>query len=196
MSYRVKFDFDKTAIAAIRQTGVKLEQIIAPIMQDAVDILHHQAVQNLSGVPFTSRTGTHTINKRSGRGAASVQPQYPYGSPYKARIFANYMTRYADNPNEYNILAILETGRGEIKPKYTPSAKAGMNGKARLTIPGGAHGLVGGQKGFRGATGRYAFVKSIPPMAGKYWMESATKTAQPQIQEMVRDRINDMLAQS
>jgi len=195
MAYRAKFSFDMSALSSFRETGMKIEQIIAPLMQDAVDILHRQAVQNLSGVPFVSRTGTHTIHRRSGRAVASLQPQYPYGSPYKARVSANYKTRYAGNPNEYDILAILETGRGEIKPKYTSSAKAG-SGKARLTIPDGGAALAGGQKGFRGVTGRYAFVKSIPPMAGKYWMESATKTAQPQIKEMVRDRINTMLGQS
>jgi hypothetical protein len=193
VGYRVQISFDGGAIAALRKASARLDQVIPPIVKNAANILHHEAVQNLSGVPFTSKTGTHTINKRTGRGAASVQIQYPYGSPFKARVFADYRVRYANNPEEWNILAILEYGRGEVKPKYTPMMRAGMSNKARLTIPVGGYQLVNGRSGFRGISGRYAFVKALPPMAGKHWLESATKTAQPKINEMVRDELNAML---
>jgi hypothetical protein len=193
MGYRVQFDFGQGAIAALRQAGASIDSLVAPIMQDAVNILHHEAVQNLSGVTFQSKTGTHTINKRSGRGAASVQPQYPYGSPFKARIFADYQTRYANNPESYNILKILEEGHGGIKPKYTPAMNRGMVSQARLTVPGGRFQLVSGQTGFRGMTGRYSFVREIPPMQGRYWMDAAAKTAEPKIKAMVAQRIKEQL---
>lgn len=193
MGYRLKFGVDAGAIAKLRQASARLEQIVPPLLSDAIGILQYEAVQNLSGVPFQSRTGTHTINKRSGRGAASIQTQYPYGSPYKARLFAGYMTRYANNPEQWNILAILEYGRGEVRPKYTPSAKRGMMSRAALTISGGTHELVSGQKGFRGTTGRYVFAKSLPPMQGKYWMQAAVKTATPKIQTMINKEIGKAL---
>lgn len=185
MAYRVTFDLDAAAIARLSQMGDKLEQVVQPIMTDGLNLLKQYAVQNLSGVPFTSDTGTWTINKRTGKGAASVQVQYPYGSPFRGRVFAYAGTRYADNPEEWNYLKILEEGRGEVVPKYTPSAKAGMTSRARLTIPGGPHGLAFGVNGFRGATGRYRFVSKLKPMPGRGWMQAAAASTQAEMQDSV-----------
>ncbi len=194
MAYRLTIALPDSAIAQLQQVGQQLADVVPAIVEDSLTEVKAQAVQNLSGVPFASRTGTHTIQKRSGMGAASVQVQFPYGSPFRGRVFAAAYTQYADNPERWNYLAILEEGRGEVRPKYTPSAKAGNLGRARLTIPGGAHNLVSGRAGFRGITGRYRFVKSLPPMEGKYWMESAAQKAQESIPEIVAYHVNRVLS--
>jgi hypothetical protein len=183
MSYKLAIDIKSGPV----------QQLAQQIVADSADLIAEYGKQNLSGVPFTSKTGTHTIQKRTGRGAASVTAQYPYGSPFKARVFANAFTRYADNPDEINYLAVLEYGRGEIRPKYTPSAARGDFARARLTIPGGPHGLVNGQGGFRGVSGRYSFVKTIPPMAGKFWMEAAATAAGPEIEAQANTLIDETL---
>lgn len=177
MAYRLDFNFKAGPLEALSQFKGAVPQLAEAIVRDSADLLAEYGKQNLSGVPFTSKTGTHTIQKRSGRGAASVTAQHPYGSPYRARVFASAMTRYADNPEEWNYLAILEYGRGEIRPKYTPAAARGDFARARLAIPGGPHQLVNGQSGFRGMSGRYSFAKSIPPMEGKFWMAAAAEAA-------------------
>lgn len=193
MAYRVTITAKTELLTSLRHARDGVDSLFGGLVRDGADLLQKQAVQNLSGVPFTSKTGTHTIQKRTGRTAAGVQYQHPYGSPFQARIFTSNMTRYADNPEEWDIAAILEYGRGEIKPKYTPSAKGGNPGRASLVIPGGPHALATGQKGFRGISGRYRFVRSIPPMAGKFWMEAAAETVMPQIQQMADHRIDEFL---
>lgn len=195
MAYRVSFNFKTDAIDRLRSVKDALPQVGGAIVRDSADLIAEYAKQNLSGVPFTSRTGTHTIQKGTGRLAASVGTQYPYGSPFRARVFASAKTRYANNPEEYDYAAILEYGRGPITPRYTPSARAGNFARARLTIPGGSHNLVSGQSGFRGITGRYSFAKSIPPMEGKYWMEAAAQTATDEIHQNANDLLNDALQQ-
>jgi hypothetical protein len=192
MAFRVQVSAGSSS-ESFRQLEGAIDQLVAPILRDSISAVKQQAVQNLSGVPFTSKTGTHTINKRSGKSAASVQTQYPYSSPYNARLFADNRTKYANNPEEWNILSILEHGRGEIKPKYTPTTKAGFTSRARLTIPNGNHQLVNGQDQFRGATGRYSFVRSIPPKEGMYWLESAIETVQPQLETIAKDHITEFL---
>ena len=183
MAYRlpVNLGISTTSLERIAQAEQAVDQFFVPLIADSLHLVKEQAVQNLSGVPFTSETGTHTIQKRTGRGAASVQVQAPYGSPFRGRLFASAKTRYGNNP-EYDYLAILEYGHDGIKPKYTPTARRGFVSKARLTIPGGDHQLVHGENGFRGITGRYTFVREIPPMAGKYWMKSALETSTDKIQ--------------
>lgn len=122
----------------------------AEIVGDAAETIARYGKQNLSGTPFTSRTGTHTIQKRSGRGAAS----YPYGSPFRSRVSASAYSRYANNSEEVNYLAVLEYGRGEIRPQYTPPAARGDFARAQLTIPGGPHSLVNGQNIVSGISSR------------------------------------------
>lgn len=187
MAYRLQFSIAPNSLDTVRQ---HIDLKIAPIMQDALEAIANHAKQNLSGVPFESRTGTHVINKRSGKGAASVQVQYPYGSPYRGRVFASALSQYPGNPEAVNYLAVLEYGRGEIRPKYTPSMKFGRPDRARLTIPGGPFGLVSGQNGFRGQTGRYRFAKSIPPMKGKYWLEAAANAAQKELPDILNHHLN------
>ena len=193
MAYRLSFDFKSDAFARIGRIKGELPRVAGAIVADSADLIAEYGKQNLSGVPFTSKTGTHTIQKRTGRGAASVIAQYPYGSPFRARVFASAKTRYANNPEEHDYLAILEYGRGEIRPKYTPSASRGDFARARLAIPGGPHQLVNGQSGFRGITGRYAFTKNIPPMEGKYWMAAAAQAAAPEIEALANAHIDDAL---
>jgi hypothetical protein len=193
LAYRLNFDFKTDALSRLSQIKGELPRLAGAIVSDSADLIAKYGKQNLSGVPFTSKTGTHTIQKRSGRGAASVVAQYPYGSPFRARVFASAKARYANNPEEWDYLAILEYGRGEIRPKYTPSAARGDFARARLAIPGGPHQLVNGQSGFRGITGRYAFTKSIPPMEGKYWMAAAATAAAPEIEALANQHVEDAL---
>lgn len=193
MSYKLAIDIKSGPVQRLSQFAGVVPQLAQQIVADSADLIAEYGKQNLSGVPFTSKTGTHTIQKRTGRGAASVMAQYPYGSPFKARVFASAFTRYADNPEEWNYLAILEYGRGEIRPKYTPSAARGDFARARLAIPSGPHSLVNGQGGFRGISGRYSFVKTIPPMAGKFWMEAAATAAGPEIEAQANTLIDEAL---
>jgi hypothetical protein len=192
MAYRYAINL-KSGQFGLGQVKELIPEIARTAIQDASDLITTYGKEHLSGVPFSSRTGGHVIQKRTGRGAASVQAEYPYGSPFRSRIYASAMTRYADNPEEWNYLAILETGRGEVRPKYTPSAKAGYASKARLTIPGGNHQLVNGENGLRGISGRYFFAKTLPPMAGKYWFESAVNRADPEIQQAIAAAVQDVL---
>jgi len=194
MAYRVTFNIDDQAIARLRDLKSRAAAVVAPIVSESLDVVKEYMVQNLSGVPFTSKTGTWTINKRTGRGAAAVQVQYPYGSPFRGRIFASVMTSYGGNPESYNYLDILERGRGEIVPKYTPSMQSGNPQNARLTIPGGSHNLVFGQSGFRGISGRYRFVKRIPPMEGRYWAEAAVASAQDDVQAIADSHIKTWMS--
>ena len=193
MAYRLNFDFKTDALSRLSQIKGELPRLAGAIVADSADLIAEYGKQNLSGVPFSSKTGTHTIQKRTGRGAASVVAQYPYGSPFRARVFASAKTRYANNPEEHDYLAILEYGRGEIRPKYTPAAARGDFARARLTIPGGPHQLANGRNGFRGVNGRYAFTKTIPPMEGKYWMAAAATAAAPEIEELANQHVNDAL---
>jgi hypothetical protein len=195
MAYRLDFDFKTGPLEALSRFKGAVPQLAQQIVKDSADLLVEYGKQNLSGVPFSSQTGTHTIQKRTGRGAASVQSQYPYGSPFRARVFASALTRYADNPEEWNYLAILEYGRGEIRPKYTPSAARGDFARSRLAIPGGPHQLVNGAGGFRGMSGRYSFVKTIPPMEGKFWMAAAATAAGPELEENANQLTLDALQQ-
>lgn len=196
MAYRIRLNIADATIQRFAKAAGAADQFFVPTVRDALDILKEHAVQNLSGVPFTSRTGTHTIQKRTGKGAASVQVQTPYGSPYRGRLFASAKTKYADNPETYDYLSILEYGRGEVKPKYTPSMRAGFESRARIVIPGGPHQLVNGEGGFRGISGRYRFLKRLPPMAGKYWMAAAAESATPDIEARVNRRVDEFLQQS
>lgn len=193
MAYRIRLNISDRSLDRLRQAHGAVDQVFGPLVRDSLDLAKEYAAQNLSGVPFTSRTGTHTINKRTGKGVASLQVQAPYGSPFKGRLFASAKTRYANNPETYDYLAILEYGRGEIRPKYTPAARAGMQGRARLTIPGGGQQLVSGQNGFRGASGRYRFVGRIPPMEGKFWMAAAAESAGPDIAALANQRVERFL---
>lgn len=189
--YRVKFDISTQV--NLRELERSLDRVVAPIMEDSLNLLKQYAVQNLSGVPYTYEGASYTIQKRSGMGAASVQIQYPYGSPFKGRVFASAMTRYDGNPEQYNYLGILEFGRGEVKPKYTPAMKAGHPERARLAIPVGPHELISGQRGFRGITGKYRFVKSLPPMEGKHWMAAAAEAAKPEFPNILATHLNQAL---
>lgn len=194
MAYRVTIDLSGIeSIQALAALQDQLPAIAARTVESAAERVATYGKQHLSGVPFTSRTGSHVIQKRTGRGAASVESQYPYGSPFTSRVFASAMTRYANNPEEWNYLAVLEYGRGEIRPKYTPSMIAGQPSRARLTIPGGPHQLVNGENNFRGISGRYSFARSIPPMAGKYWFEAAVERAKPEIKEQIDAEIKSVL---
>lgn len=195
MSYRVTFDLRGIeSLEALTALKAAVPEIAARTVEGGAERIATYGKEHLSGVPFTSRTGTHVIQKRTGRGAASVEAQYPYGSPYRSRVFASAMTRYANNPEEWNYLAVLEYGRGEIRPKYTPSMMRGQPGRARLTIPGGPHQLVNGENNFRGISGRYSFARTIPPMAGKFWFEAAVDRAKPEIREQVNTEIQTILA--
>ena len=194
MAYRVTVDLSNIkSFQALAELKEQLPAIAARTVEDAAERVATYGKEHLSGVPFTSRTGGHAIQKRTGRGAASIESQYPYGSPFKSRVFASAMTRYANNPEEWNYLAVLEYGRGEIRPKYTPSMIAGQPSRARLTIPGGPHQLVNGENNFRGISGRYSFARSIPPMAGKYWFEAAVERAKPEIKEQIDAEIKSVL---
>lgn len=193
MAYRGTLGVKAETINRLSAIAGSVDAIIQPLVRDGLDIVKEHAVQNLSGVPFTSDTGTHVINKRTGKLAGSLQVQSPYGSPFRGRLFASAKTRYANNPEEWDYGAILEYGRGEIRPKYTPSMRAGYVSRARLTIPGGPHSLTHGENGFRGMTGRYSFVRSIPPMEGKGWMKSALETAAPEIEEHASQRVEQFL---
>jgi hypothetical protein len=193
MSYKLAIDIKSGPVQRLNQFAGVVPQLAQQIVADSAETIARYGKQNLSGTPFTSRTGTHTIQKRTGRGAASVTAQYPYGSPFKARVFASAFSRYSDNPEEINYLAVLEYGRGEIRPKYTPSAARGDFARARLTIPGGPHNLVNGQGGFRGISGRYSFAKTIPPMGGKFWMEAAAQAAGPEIEAQANTLIDETL---
>jgi hypothetical protein len=194
MAYRTQLNFDSAKVSRLRELGVNADRIVEPILRDAANLVKQYAVQNLSGVPFTSETGTHVINKRSGLGAAAIQVELPYGSPFRARIFAFKNTRYADNPEEYNYLDILERGRGEVRPKYTPAMRNGFPDRARLAIPvDDGNELVFGVKGFRGRTGRYVFLKSLPPVEGKYWMKSAVASAEPQLNSIASQHLDNLI---
>jgi hypothetical protein len=192
--YRVKLNIDPAQITALTRIKQGLGSAGTEIVRDAATVLQHHYVQNLSGVPFESKTGPQIIRKQTGKSAASVQVQAPYGSPYSARIYASSPTGYPGNPDRYNILEILETGRGEIIPKYTKGARSG--GRAALTIPSaGGQFLAQGQGGFRGMSGNYRFVKFIGPMTGKYPLQSAIRTAKPEIEEVIRDGLDELLHQ-
>jgi len=193
MAFRVKVSAD--AVLALQQLRDRAPSYAGRIVEAQADITKEHYVQNLSGVPFTSETGSHIINKRTGRAVASVQIQYPYGSPYKARLFAAAFTQYASNPERYNYLSILEYGRGPIIPRYTPSALGGNPGGARLAIPGGGHFLVTGQGGFRGATGSYRFVRAIGPMEGKHPLGAAIASSQPEVEAATNEIISEAIAQ-
>lgn len=191
MAYRLKIAIeDRKALDGLKDAARYMDQIVAPYMKDALDLIAEQARQNLSGVPFGSG---EVIQKRTGKGVASVQTQYPYRSQYNGRVYASAMTRYANNPEEYNYLAILEYGRGPIRPKYTPSMLAGNPGKARLAIPGGPFMLANGSNGFRGVSGRYRFVREIPAMEGKYWMRSALESVAPQLRQLAYEKVDEYL---
>lgn len=192
MAFRLQINLETEVVKELRSLGYSVDQIVAPILSTTLSAIKHQAVQNLSGVSFTSKTGTHTINKRTGRAAASVQVEYPLGSPYKGRVYSSVMTQYPGNPEVYNYPAVLEYGRGEVRPKYTPSMRNGKPGRAALAIPGGPYELVSGRYGFRGQTGKYRFVKSLPPMEGKYWLESAVETASQDIPDIVNEKLRDL----
>jgi hypothetical protein len=194
MPYRISVTLNTQAIESLRSAGANLNELVGKIVPDALDIIKEQAVRNLSGVPFAGQNGSFTIQKRSGKLAASVQTQYPYGSPYKGRVFASAKTRYANNPEEYDYAAILEYGRGEVVPKYTPAMQSGRTGAARLAIPGGGNSLVHGVGGFRGMTGRYFFVKRLPPMPGRYWMQAAAESSQKSIQSMASGVMDEFLS--
>lgn len=190
--YRVKLNIDPNQLAQLRQKRDAVTAGVGAIVYDAATVLQHHAVQNLSGVPFESDTGIHTIQKRSGKSAASIQVQSPYNSPYSARVYGSSYTGYPGNPERYDILAILEYGRGEIRPRYTKGAQAGT--RSALTIPsGGGQFLSQGANGFRGMSGNYRFVSCIPPMEGKGWMQAAVRTAKPEIEEVIRDGLGELL---
>jgi hypothetical protein len=189
MAYRVPISLGANLTPALLEKAGGIDGLVGPILRDSLETLQNYGKEHLSGVPFTSDTGSHTIHKRTGVGAASVLTQYPYGSPYKGRVFAFASTRYADNPETYNYLAILEFGRGEIKPRYTPAALAGNPAAARLTIPGGPNALANGVGGFRGMSGNYRMVRRIPPMEGKGWMAAAVKKTEIEIPEIIQAHV-------
>jgi hypothetical protein len=190
--YRVKLNIDPAQLTALQKVKRNLSGAAGEIVRDAATVLQHHYVQNLSGVPFESSTGPHIIRKQTGKSAASVQVQAPYGSPYSARVYASSPTGYPGNPDRYNILEILETGRGEIIPKYTKGARSG--GRGALTIPSaGGQFLAQGQNGFRGMSGNYRFVKYIRPMTGKHPLEAAIRTAKPEIEDVIRDGLDELL---
>lgn len=192
MSYRISFQIDNSLVERLRSAGGNIDSIIAPIMRDGLASIQHYAVQNLSGVPFQSSSGSWSIQKRTGKGAASVQVQYPYGSPFSGRIFADSRAQYPGSPESINYLKVLEFGHGGIEPKYTPSMQNGKPGRARLTLPGGNIPLVNGQGGFRGVTGRYRFVKRIKPLVGRRWMEAAAHNAKQELTEIISSHLNDL----
>lgn len=198
MAYRFKVSVSTAVINRLQEDREGLVNFVGPVVEDALNITQQWAVRNLSGVSFSSKTGNWAIQKRSGMSSASVQVQYPFGKPYAGRVYAYRGTRYDGNPEEYNVLKILEEGRGEVLPKYTPSARGGFVSRASLVIPveNGGRYLVSGQNGFRGVTGNYRFVKRLPPMQGRYWMQAAATSAEPEIQEMVRDKVVGYLSRS
>jgi len=193
MAYKLNIHFKKGDLDFLKDAGIKVQQIIDPLVGDALDLVQEYAKEHLSGIPFTHDGESHTIQKRSGKGAASVQTQYPYGGPYRGRIYASaYSTYPGHDPVDY--LSVLEYGRGEIRPKSTPSMVNGQPGKARLTVPAaGGTFLAHGASGFRGASGNYRFVSRIPPMKGKGWMAAAADKALPEIQEMASKRVGEAL---
>jgi hypothetical protein len=190
MAYRITFQIDNSLVEKLRAAGNTIDQVVAPIMRDGLSAIQHYAVQNLSGVPFESKSGAWTIQKRTGKGAASIQVQYPYGSPFVGRLFADARTQYPGNSESYNYLKILEKGHGGIEPKYTSSMQGGKPGRASLVIPGGPVQLVNGQGGFRGVTGRYRFVKKIKPLTGRYWLDAAAKSAEAELPEIISTHLN------
>ncbi|MCD8487886.1 MAG: hypothetical protein LRZ84_14410 [Desertifilum sp.] len=189
----IKLSISSPAFALM---GDRLREILPEIIRDSLSVIAGNAKDNLSGYPFSSPTGNHVIHKRTGKGASAVQFEYPYRSPYSGRIFASANTRYADNPEEYDYLRILEFGHNGIKPRYTFSAKSSKYEKARLTIPGGNHLLINGVNGFRGVTGRYKFVTEVPPMQGKYWFRSAVQKSVPEIEQLIKEKVKECLSQS
>lgn len=191
--YRIQVSLSSDTQERLRRVETSLTDLYATLIPAVLEVTKQQAVAHLSGVPFTSETGTHVINKRTGKGAASVQTVYPYRSVHRGVVFASAMTRYANNPEEYNYLAILEYGRGPIRPKHTASVLAGKPNRARLTIPGGPYTLVHGVKGFRGKTGFYRFTKEIPAMEGKYWMRGALEAVRPKLDAIANKVVNDFL---
>lgn len=194
MAYRVKVNL-KSNPEALRRIRSRFSEATPKIIRRSLDAIQQQAIENVSGVPYTDpQTGQmRQIEKRTGKLAASIRTQFPYGSPYRGRIYARAMTRYANNPEEYNYAAILEYGRGEIKPKYTPSMQRGDVRKAALTIPGGGQYLISGQNGFRGRSGNYRFVKRIPPMEGKHWMGAAVEMSLEQLSDIAKQEINKLI---
>jgi hypothetical protein len=180
-SIRARFQGAKTRLAAT----------INPTTRRATEVLHKQAIAHLSGTPFTSKTGTWRINA-SQKSIDGVKLEHPYRSPYRGRVTAAAYSEYPGN-QPVNYLAILEYGRGEIRPKYTPSARNGFQSKARLTIPGGNRYLSSGSKGFRGVSGNYSFAKRIGPMDGRYWLEAAIAKSREEILELSRHDIVDDL---
>ena len=195
MAYQIKVNLAKSNPESFQQIRSNLSEIVPKILRRSLDAVQQQAVENVSGVPYTDPVSgqTRQIEKRSGKLAASIRTQFPYGSPYQGRIFARAMTRYANNPEEWNYAAILEYGRGEIKPKYTPSMQKGNVKSAALTVPSGGQYLISGQNGFRGRSGNYRFVKRIPPMEGKHWMAAAVDMSQDDLRAIAKEEINKVI---
>lgn len=194
MAYRIPIKVRVGSLEGINRLQRQADRLVQPILTDTLNETKQWYVQNLSGVPFQSQTGTHVINKRSGRAAASIQIQVPYGSPYRGRLFANAQTRYDGNPESYNYLQILEKGRGEVRPRYTPAALRGDLDKARIVIPADdGEQLVFNQNGFRGVTGRYIFLKKLPPVEGKYPLKAAVDKASEVIPEITGRYISKLL---
>lgn len=198
MAYRIQVNFKTSTPEAFSKLRSRLSDITPNVMRQSLDAIQQRAVENVSGVPYRDPiTGkTRTIEKRTGKLASSIRTQFPYGSPYRGRIFARAMTRYANNPEEYNYAAILEHGRGEIKPKYTPAMQRGQSSQARLTIPGGGQYLVSGQNGFRGRSGQYRFVKCIPPMEGKHWLAAAVEDTREEVEAIARKAVEKAINDS
>lgn len=187
MAFRIQFQSSvRVNLQQIRQA---VDRVVPDLVRESLETVRQQAARHLSGSPFTSRTGSHTIR---GNGDA-VQSQYPNGTPNQGRVFTSRIVQYPGNPERYDVLKVLEFGHGEIRPKYTPSMRAGRPDRARLAIPDGPNELTTGQFGFRGVTGRYKFVKSIPAKEGKYWMESAAIAARPRVRSVVESRLRSLL---
>lgn len=197
MAYRIPVKFKAAELEAIASIQRKASRIATPILEEVLTRAQHWYGQNLSGKSFTSRTGTHVIQKRTGKGFASIQTEIPYGQPNRGRLFADAQTRYANNPEFYNYLRILETGRGEVRPRYTRSVMSGNPERARLIIPArggtGGHLLTEGVNGFRGKTGRYHFVKKLPPMEGKYPLEAAVEQTKKEISGITHTHVQRLL---
>lgn len=192
MVYRLKIGLPPELSNAPKAVGDAVVQVVPTIMKDALEMLEHRAKENLSGIPFQSPTGIQSIQKRTGKAAASIQSQFPYGSPYRGRLFGSALSQYPGN-EAVDYLAVLEYGRGEIRPKYTPSMQGGKAGRARLTIPGGPTALVQGQQGFRGISGMYYFVSRIPAKEGMYPIQSAAQASQPEITAMAKEVVTQAL---
>lgn len=182
--YRVRLNIDPNQISKLRGVQQRLSTEVGEIVRDAATVLQHHAVQNLSGVPFEGTYKTEIIKKQTGKSAASIQVQAPYSSPYSARVFGSNMTGYPGNDERYNILSILEYGRGEIRPK---------KGQALAIPSAGGQFLRQGENGFRGMSGNYRFVRYIPPMPGKGWMRAAIESAKPEIEEVIKDGLDGLL---